>query len=141
MPSSSTVELPPQLVAGAVRSLLTMYGSYADALRLAVDRYLRGEAPFDELDDARQALWGCESALDQLGWQLGERLEALELSAPPGLLHDCLVAALVASAEDLADVTRDYTRAAAGLAALHAAFERLVAHHDLLTRHERRSAT
>jgi hypothetical protein len=138
MSTAVKVEVPTDLVPGLIGALLAVYAAHAEALQRTVERYQAGEAAFEELDVARQALWHAESALDTLGWTAAEQLEPGLLYGPPRLVHDALTAAVIDAAEALADACRDYTDARRDLASLQRAFDRLAAHHALLTEHESR---
>jgi hypothetical protein len=131
------VEVPADLVPGLIGALLAVYAAQSEALHRTVERYQSGEIPFADLDAGRRALWHAEAALDTLGWAAAEQIGAGLLHGPPGLVHDVLTAAVIDAAESLADACRDYTDARRDLAALQRAFDRLAAHHALLTEHER----
>jgi hypothetical protein len=62
--------------------------------------------------------------------------EPIQFTASVGLLHDCLIAAPIDAAENLAEATQQYTERTTDLNALRRAFERVLDHHALLAAHE-----
>jgi hypothetical protein len=136
MPTPISVSIEPRLVASVGEALLTIYAAQADALHHATNDHLAHDGAFEDLDQARRALWETEAALDGVGWRIGEAVGTVELSGSPALVHDTLTSTVIAAAEHLAETCREYTRARSDLAAVREAFERLTAAHALFDRHE-----
>jgi hypothetical protein len=126
-----TIRISAAQAEGLMEALLTTYAVKADALATAAAEYQDEREPLAVVHDARRELAEAEDALDAVGWSIGARVQALELSGPAGFVRETLYAALLAAAESAADACRDYEAGRADRAALARAVADVGAFHEL----------
>jgi hypothetical protein len=142
--AEASVEIPAELVARIRASVVLLYQAAVEGLLFALRAHAERDGPIEDLRRQRERLARLDALLVQVGWWAEPGLDAggaaVELIAPPEILHDALYGALIDAGERLALACGESWRADGGLECVRAAAVEVIAI-DRLLGQVRRSAS